>query len=112
MSSLSVAMNGVLEGAGHVWLGSVWRPACTVGAVLSLSIPAMMLNGCSFPGTWQVYKDECMFCFACPQTPGGLYINLKTHQVRVVLLFGCLQAGIWALSMPQKSRLGYKLPQS
>lgn len=28
----------------------------------------------------KVYKDECMFCFAKPQTPGGLYINLKTHQ--------------------------------
>lgn len=39
-----------------------------------------------------------MFCFASPQTPGGLYINLKTHQARVLcslVWFGCLQAGIW-----------------
>ncbi|KAI7838347.1 hypothetical protein COHA_007915 [Chlorella ohadii] len=33
------------------------------------------------PGHYdKVYKDECMFCFASPQTPGGLYINLTTHQ--------------------------------
>lgn len=35
------------------------------------------------PPCVQVYKDECMFCFASPQTPGGLYINLTTHQVSV-----------------------------
>ena len=29
----------------------------------------------------RVYKDECMFCFAGPESPGGLYINLTTHQV-------------------------------
>ena len=23
-----------------------------------------------------------MFCFASPETPGGLYINLASHQVR------------------------------
>lgn len=29
----------------------------------------------------RVYKDECMFCFATAESPGGLYINLTTHQV-------------------------------
>lgn len=28
----------------------------------------------------RVYKDECMFCFATSESPGGLYINLKTFQ--------------------------------
>lgn len=28
----------------------------------------------------RVYKDECMFCFATAESPGGLYINLTTHQ--------------------------------
>ncbi|PSC74028.1 ubiquitin carboxyl-terminal hydrolase 5 isoform X1 [Micractinium conductrix] len=33
------------------------------------------------PGHYdKVFKDECMFCFATPETPGGLYINLTTHQ--------------------------------
>lgn len=33
------------------------------------------------PGNYdRVYKDECMFCFASPESPGGLYINLATHQ--------------------------------
>ena len=33
------------------------------------------------PGHYdRVYKDECMFCFATPESPGGLYINLTTHQ--------------------------------
>lgn len=75
-----------------------------------------MLNGWPLPGTWQVYKDECMFCFASPQTPGGLYINLKTHQVRVAVwcdLVACQRRDDGtALLMPQSSRLLYKLPQS
>lgn len=33
------------------------------------------------PGTYDaVYKDECMFCFGSSESPGGLYINLRTHQ--------------------------------
>ena len=28
----------------------------------------------------RVYKDECQFCFATTLTPGGLYLNLSTHQ--------------------------------
>lgn len=28
----------------------------------------------------KVYKDECMFCFANSESPGGLFINLTTHQ--------------------------------
>lgn len=33
------------------------------------------------PGAYdKVYKEECLFCFATPETPGGLYINLTTHQ--------------------------------
>lgn len=32
----------------------------------------------------RVYKDECMFSFATPLTPGGIYLNLATFQVRVL----------------------------
>jgi hypothetical protein len=28
----------------------------------------------------KVYKEECMFCFASNESPGGLFINLSTHQ--------------------------------
>jgi ubiquitin carboxyl-terminal hydrolase 5/13 len=28
----------------------------------------------------RVYKDECMFCFATSESPGGLFINLQTLQ--------------------------------
>lgn len=31
----------------------------------------------------KVYKDECMYSFDTPESPGGLYVNLKTYQVRV-----------------------------
>lgn len=40
----------------------------------------------------RVYKDECMFCFATAESPGGLYINLTTHQVGAARLHG-LPAG-------------------
>ncbi len=30
----------------------------------------------------KVYKDECMFTFDSPESPGGLYVNLTTFQVR------------------------------
>ena len=29
----------------------------------------------------RVYKDECLLCFATSESPGGLYINLRTFQV-------------------------------
>ena len=29
----------------------------------------------------KVYKDECMFSFDTPESPGGLFINLRTWQV-------------------------------
>eukprot|EP00197_Chlamydomonas_leiostraca_P007360 CAMPEP_0202873002 /NCGR_PEP_ID=MMETSP1391-20130828/22444_1 /ASSEMBLY_ACC=CAM_ASM_000867 /TAXON_ID=1034604 /ORGANISM="Chlamydomonas leiostraca, Strain SAG 11-49" /LENGTH=99 /DNA_ID=CAMNT_0049554155 /DNA_START=51 /DNA_END=347 /DNA_ORIENTATION=+ len=28
----------------------------------------------------KVYKDECMFSYDTPESPGGLYINLTTFQ--------------------------------
>jgi ubiquitin carboxyl-terminal hydrolase 5/13 len=30
----------------------------------------------------KVYKDECMFSFDTPESPGGLFVNLKTYQVQ------------------------------
>lgn len=30
----------------------------------------------------RVYKDECAFSFDTPESPGGLYVNLTTFQVR------------------------------
>ena len=34
------------------------------------------------PGHYdKVYKEECMFSFDTPESPGGLFINLRTYQV-------------------------------
>jgi ubiquitin carboxyl-terminal hydrolase 5/13 len=33
----------------------------------------------------KVYKDECMFSFDTPESPGGLYIGLTSFQVCFVL---------------------------
>ena len=41
------------------------------------------MRGLKAPGHHdKVYKDECMFSFSTPESPGGLYINLRTFQVR------------------------------
>jgi ubiquitin carboxyl-terminal hydrolase 5/13 len=29
----------------------------------------------------KVYKDECMYSYDTPESPGGLFINLKSYQV-------------------------------
>ncbi len=34
---------------------------------------------------FQVYKDECMFSYDSPESPGGLYVNLNTLQVSTVV---------------------------
>lgn len=34
----------------------------------------------------KVYKDECMFSFDTPESPGGLFVNLKTYQVQQTLV--------------------------
>jgi ubiquitin carboxyl-terminal hydrolase 5/13 len=40
------------------------------------------MQGLKPPGHYdKVYKEECMFSFESPESPGGLYINLKTYQV-------------------------------
>lgn len=31
----------------------------------------------------KVYKDECMYSYDTPESPGGLYVNLKTYQVQM-----------------------------
>ena len=31
----------------------------------------------------QVYNDECVYSFATPFSPGGLYVSLSNWQVRV-----------------------------
>lgn len=44
-------------------------------------VRAHMKEDARAPGHFDpVYKEECMFCFAGPESPGGLYINLRTHQ--------------------------------
>ncbi len=41
------------------------------------------MRGLKPPGHYEkVFKDECMFSFDSPESPGGIYINLKTFQVR------------------------------
>jgi ubiquitin carboxyl-terminal hydrolase 5/13 len=40
------------------------------------------MRGLAPPGHYdRVYKDECMFSFDTPESPGGLFVNLKTYQV-------------------------------
>lgn len=40
------------------------------------------MRGLKPPGHYdKVYKEECMFSFDSPFSPGGLYVNLKTFQV-------------------------------
>ena len=43
----------------------------------------------------KVHKDECMFSFDSPESPGGLYVNLTSLQVRFEVAFRCqrLHAG-------------------
>ena len=41
------------------------------------------MRGLKTPGHFdKVYKEECQFCFDTPESPGGLFINLKTFQVQ------------------------------
>jgi ubiquitin carboxyl-terminal hydrolase 5/13 len=40
------------------------------------------MRGLKAPGHYdKVYKNECMYTFDTPESPGGLYVNLKTWQV-------------------------------
>ena len=40
------------------------------------------MQGMKPPGHYdKVYKEECMFSFETPESPGGLYVNLRTYQV-------------------------------
>ena len=40
------------------------------------------MRGLKAPGHYdKVYKEECMYSFDTPFSPGGLYVNLKTFQV-------------------------------
>lgn len=31
----------------------------------------------------KVHKDECMFSYDSPESPGGLYVNLSNYQVNM-----------------------------
>ena len=45
----------------------------------------------------KVYKEECMYSFDTPYSPGGLYVNLKTFQVRQACRAACM---LWAACPP------------
>lgn len=36
----------------------------------------------------KVYKDECMYSFDSPESPGGLFVNLRSYQVRCACAAG------------------------
>ena len=58
-------------------------------AMLGLVRAAM--RGLEPPGHHtKVYKDECMFTFDTPESPGGLFINLRTFQVRTRCHYLCM----------------------
>ncbi len=41
------------------------------------------MRGLHPPGHYEkVYKDECMYSFDTPESPGGLFVNLRSFQVR------------------------------
>lgn len=43
------------------------------------------MQGLRPPGHYdKVHKEECMYSFDTPESPGGLYVNLKTFQVHAV----------------------------
>jgi len=53
-------------------------------AVLDLVRAGM--RGLKAPGHYdKVFKEECMYSFDTPFSPGGLYVNLKTFQVRLAV---------------------------
>lgn len=40
------------------------------------------MRGLQPPGHYdKVYKDECMYSFDTPESPGGLFVNLRSYQV-------------------------------
>lgn len=40
------------------------------------------MRGLRPPGSHdKVYKEECAFSFDSPESPGGLFVNLRTFQV-------------------------------
>ena len=44
------------------------------------------MRGLKAPGHYdKVYKEECMYSFDTPESPGGLFVNLRTWQVCVVV---------------------------
>jgi ubiquitin carboxyl-terminal hydrolase 5/13 len=46
-------------------------------------VRSAMKQGLKVPhGHEKIFKDECCFSYATPESEGGLYINLKTFQVR------------------------------
>jgi ubiquitin carboxyl-terminal hydrolase 5/13 len=47
-----------------------------------LQVVRAVMHGLRSPGIHdKVYKEECVFSFENPESPGGLYINLRTFQV-------------------------------
>lgn len=47
------------------------------------------MRGLKAPGHYdKVFKEECMYSFDTPFSPGGLYVNLKTFQVLKALRVG------------------------
>lgn len=51
-------------------------------ALLDLVRAGMRRGGLRVPGhNDKVYKDECAFSYDSPESPGGLYVNIKTYQV-------------------------------
>ena len=57
------------------------------------------MRGLKPPGHFdKVYKEECQFCFDTPESPGGLFINLKTFQVQAAVAWE--QLGIRGALLP------------
>jgi ubiquitin carboxyl-terminal hydrolase 5/13 len=52
-----------------------------------LDLVRVGMRGLKAPGFFdKVYKDECMYSFDTPESPGGLYVNLKSCQVHHLIL--------------------------
>ncbi len=59
----------------------VLTSGCNITVTRTMAIPAESVNSVRVPSLQdKVYKDECMFSFDTPLSPGGLYTSLTTFQ--------------------------------
>jgi hypothetical protein len=72
------------QSTDHNSLGQLLFEECPAMAVAEDVLDKVRagMRGLQAPGHFdKVYKNECMYSFDTPESPGGLYVNMKTWQV-------------------------------